>query len=91
MQKEISTTEFFRCPEFTLISTLVYLGFSIEALEPDPKIPGKIIAIFRRREELDKTLELFWSRQIKVEPISYWETVREVKGRIRSVTEQSNY
>lgn len=83
-QETLKTNDFFRCPEFTLICALVYFGFPIEAFEKDQKAPERVIAAFKRTDDLDQFLANFWNRQIKVEPISFWETVRQVKARIRA-------
>lgn len=88
MQKEITTKEYFKCSEFTLICTLAYLGFQIEAFEQDPKIPNKVSVVFKRVDDLDDVIECYWQKHITVEPVAYWEMVREIKGRIRSTIEQ---
>ncbi|MDD2732182.1 MAG: DUF5659 domain-containing protein [Candidatus Pacebacteria bacterium] len=82
-----NSNNLFKTSEFILICVLSCLGIPIEALERDCRNPDKVIAVFKKTESMDKILEDFWKRQIKVEPISFWATVREIKSRIRSEAE----
>ena len=87
MKKELdfnNIDNFFKTSEFTLMCVLSCLNFPIEAFARDGRNPQKVIAIFKRTASLDRTIEDFWKRQTKVEPISFWATVREIKSRIRS-------
>jgi len=87
MKKELdfnNQNNYFKTSEFTLMCVLSCLSFPIEAFARDPRSPEKVIAIFERTGKLDKAIEDFWARKIKVEPISFWATVREIKSRIRS-------
>lgn len=87
MKKELdfnNQNNFLKTSEFTLICVLSCLNFPIEAFARDPRNPEKVIAIFKRTEKLDKVIQDFWKREIKVEPISFWATAREIKSRIRS-------
>jgi len=49
-----------------LLATVVSLHFPIEATEKTNE--GKIIFYFKRSSELDKLIELFWKKQLKIEP-----------------------
>lgn len=80
----LKTKDTFRCSELPLISALAYFGFFPECYERDIKAPDKVVAIFVRSDELNKFLENYWQKQVKVEPASFWAMVREVKGRIRA-------
>ncbi len=87
MKKELdfnNQNNYFKTSEFTLICVLSCLNFPIEAFARDSRNPEKIIAIFQKTEKLSRAVENFWERKIKVEPISFWATVREIKSRIRS-------
>jgi len=85
MREEILTTQnHFRCSELTLIGTLAHFGFPVEAFERDPKSPERIAAIFRVTEELNEVCQKFWQGQLKVEPKQFWQSIREVKARMRT-------
>lgn len=75
-------TSFFQTSEFGLVATLLTLGFHVDHL--DNSNPNRVTFFFIQVDELAETLKKYWDGSLCVEPKSYWNTLRELKGRIRN-------
>ncbi len=73
----------FRTADFGVICTLNYLGFEFEGFERDDHNPNKVAVHFKQSSDLNNALKLLWSKQQSVEPLSFMETTRAVRGRLR--------
>ncbi|OGE36917.1 hypothetical protein A3D79_02250 [Candidatus Daviesbacteria bacterium RIFCSPHIGHO2_02_FULL_39_8] len=72
---------FYESNSLVLASTLVCLGFPLDSVTKNSD--GKTTFIFLRTDSnLDKVLESFWQRSLKVEPNSFFEAQRFLKSRI---------
>lgn len=71
---------YFSSSELSLCSALIVLGFTLHSLKKDT--PQKTIFIFEKSKELDTTVNDFWQRKIRLEPLAYFETTRYLKSRI---------
>lgn len=56
------------------------LFLPIEAI--DKTNPRLAYFTFRKSEELDRLIEAFWSRQLKVEPRAYFDQLKALKTRL---------
>jgi hypothetical protein len=72
--------EFFKSSDLSLISTLQIYGYQIEAM--DRSNEGKIIFLIKRDKELDDLIQAFWSRSLRVCPLTYFESLKATKARI---------
>ena len=82
--KILKINDYFRTPEFPLAVCLLHFGFSIEAFDRDPKTPSKLTFVFKRSEELEKLVEKFWKKELRIEPTSFYNISRELKSRMRA-------
>ena len=73
----------YKTADFGVICVLYYLGFELDGFERDARFSGKVAVYFKRSDELDSTLQSLWSKQLSVEPLSFLEITRAVKGRLR--------
>lgn len=71
---------YYETQSLSLASTLISLGLSLDSVVKDPE--GKATFIFPQTEELNQIIEIFWKRELKVEPNSFWEAQRFLKSRI---------
>lgn len=71
---------FYETQSLSLASTLVCLGIDLDSVIKDQQ--GKATFIFPQTKELNQATELFWKRELKVEPNSFWEAQRFLKSRI---------
>lgn len=72
--KQFSTSDFY------LGSVLVCLGFLIEALDKSNK--HRAVFLFKNTPELEKTVQAYWSKQLRIEPLELFESQRYLKNRI---------
>lgn len=80
MEEILKETDFLKSSDLSLIATVQLYDYQIEAM--DRSNPEKIIFIIKRDDELDKLIEAFWKRQLKVEPVAFFESLKLTKSRI---------
>lgn len=71
--KQFSTSDFY------LSSVLVCLGFLIESLDKSNK---RAIFLFKNTPDLEKTVQSYWNKQLRIEPLELFESQRYLKNRI---------
>lgn len=71
---------YYETQSLSLAATLVSLGLALDSVVKDPG--GKATFIFPQTKELNRIIELFWKRELKVEPNNFWEAQRFLKSRI---------
>lgn len=78
----VSLEKYFSTYDIFLSSTLVTLGFKIEALDKQNK--QKVEFCFIRENGLDETIQMYWARELRVEPQSFSANLKSLKNRIYS-------
>ncbi len=73
--------ELFQTSDYLLSSTLVSLGNPIESI--DRNNPQRILFYFKRTENLDEVVALFWKRELVIEPHTLHSAMKFIKTRIR--------
>lgn len=71
---------FYETQSLSLAATLICLGITLDSVTKDQEV--KATFIFPQTKELNQAIELFWKRELKVEPNSFWEAQRFLKSRI---------
>jgi len=81
MKNVLEEASCFRCQDMALASACQLFGFPIVAID---RQAGNKSAVFiiERKEGLDNLIEAFWTRELRVDPLSYWEHCRSVKNRL---------
>lgn len=74
--------KYFSTYDIFLSSTLVTLGFKIESLDKQNK--QKVEFCFIREKELDETIQMYWARELRIEPQSFSANLKSLKNRIYS-------
>lgn len=72
--------EFFETTDMPLIATLYYFGYKIDAI--DKSNPSRAVFLIIRDKKLDEITQGFWSHTLKVEPIAYFNSLKEIKTRL---------
>jgi len=80
MKKILKEGDFFNSSHLSLVATLQLYGYPIEAL--DRENPNKIQFVIKRDGNLDEIIQAFWSRSLVVEPLAYFESLKNIKSRI---------
>ncbi len=62
------------------LATAISLWFPIDSI--DRTSPHKVSFLFQRNEQLDELIESFWRREVRVEPLAYFNQLKVIKGRI---------
>lgn len=65
-----------------LSSTLVTLGFKVEAL--DKKNRRKVEFFFLRENGIDEAIQGYWARSLRIEPQAFAASLKSLKNRIYS-------
>ena len=79
--KTLKTDDYYSTSDLAL-ATAISLWYPIEAI--DKTNPHKATFLFRRDEKLDELLELYWKRELKVEPQLYFQQLKAIKTRLYS-------
>ena len=73
---------FFQTSDLGLTAALLTLNFIIDHF--DASNPTHIVFYFLQSRELSETYQNYWKGTLRVEPKTYWNTLREVKAQIRN-------
>ncbi|MFA7170179.1 MAG: DUF5659 domain-containing protein [Candidatus Paceibacterota bacterium] len=73
-------TDFYKTSDLPLVSALSCFGYQIESI--DKQNPTKAIFLIRRDERLDDLIQLYFTHQLKVEPLGFFNFLKEIKNRI---------
>lgn len=79
MIQRLRTDEIYECSDLA-ISAYLALWYPIEAI--DRTNPQKARFIFKRDKQMDKLIELFWRGQAQVNPLAYFNALKNVKARL---------
>lgn len=72
-------SDYFLSSDLALVATLS-LWFPIDSI--DKTDPTKSIFYFKRDPQLDETIQSFWKRQLKVEPLELISQLKIIKTRL---------
>jgi hypothetical protein len=76
--------QYFQTSELSLVAIMKLHGHQIEKME---KFGKKITFSFEPSDQLEKLVKDFWSHRLSVEPLAFFNSIREIKGLIY----QNNY
>jgi hypothetical protein len=80
MTQKLNENDYFKTSDLSLCATLGCLGYCVEAT--DKENPQKIKFLIRRDEYLDQLIQLFWAHGLTVDPLIYFNTLKELKSRV---------
>ncbi|MEI6190763.1 MAG: DUF5659 domain-containing protein [bacterium] len=72
--------DFFESSDLSLVSCLYYFGCKIEAINKNN--PSRAVFILKRDKGLDEVIQGFWSHSLQVDPLTYFNSLKEVKTRL---------
>ncbi len=79
---ELENERYFSTYDIFLCSTLVTLGFKIEALDKHNK--QRVEFCFNRGQQLDEAVQMYWAREVRLEPQAFAANLKSLKNRIYS-------
>ena len=80
MISKLSNQNYWRSSDLALCATLCCYGYCIETI--DRRNPSKAIFSIKKDERLDDLIQKYWAHQIQIEPMSYFNFLKEIKARI---------
>lgn len=81
MQKKLQEDAFFtKTSDISLCAALCYLGYQIKEIEQEPT--GRAIFCFEKDEKLTRVIKQYFSHELKVEPATYFNFLKEIKTQI---------
>ena len=72
----------FETSDLGLATALVTFGHPLEALNRND--PHRVVFSFTRTAGLDEVVQEFWQRNLKIEPLAYFNNIKLMKNRIYS-------
>lgn len=82
MTKVLTQDDYFESSDLALCATLCCCGYRIEAI--NKQNPKKAIFLIKRDGQLDDLIQKYWTHQLKVEPMSFFNFLKEIKARVYS-------
>ncbi len=79
-QKILKEEDYFESPDLSLCATLCCFGYGIECI--NRQNPQKAIFLIKKDEQLDDLLKKYWAHQLKVDPLVFFNFLKEIKARI---------
>lgn len=83
MTKILEERDYFKTTDICLCAALCYCGYQVEAI--DKQDPSKVIFLIERDEELDGLIQLYFTHQFRVEPLKFFNSLKEIKIRIHNI------
>jgi len=81
MFEEKTNAELYETSNIVLAGFLLYSGFKLWGIKKDTKENRKVF-VFERSDGFDKTLEIFWKKEAKVDPENFFLIIKALKSRI---------
>ena len=83
MSKILQEKVFYRSSDISMISAMLCYEYSIEKIERQDT--GKAFFLIEKDEKLENLIKLFFAHKLKVDPLSYFNFLKETKTRIYNI------
>ena len=80
MNKYLNESGFMEITDINLATCAYYFGFKIDSI--DKTNPSRAVFIIERDANLDSLIEGFWSKTLLVDPLTYFNCLKEIKTRL---------
>lgn len=80
MSKTLQEKDYFKSTDICLCAALCCYGYQIETI--DRQNPSKAVFLIKKNEQSDDLIQLYFTHQLKVEPLSFFNFLKEIKTRI---------
>lgn len=80
MTKKLQTQNHFQSSDISLCAALYSYGYALEAI--DKSNPSKAIFSIKKDEKIDEVIQQYWTHKLLVEPMSFFNSLREIKNRL---------
>jgi hypothetical protein len=79
MKRKICENDVFRTSDLSLAAT-IYLFTPLVGI--DKQNPHRSEFLFARNAELDRLIEAYWRREMRIDPKAYFDALRAIKARL---------
>ena len=83
MANKLLEKDFFRTSDIALCSALCCYGYQVEAV--DRQNPAKAVFLIQQDERLEDLIQLYFTHKLKVEPLGFFNFLKEIKTRIYNI------
>ena len=83
MSEILRENDYLKTSDISLCSALCCYGYQIEAI--DRQNQSKAVFLTKRDVNLDGLMQLYFTHQLKVEPLSFFNFLKEIKTRIYNI------
>ena len=83
MKEILNEKNLIRLSDIALCSALCACGYNIEKIQKQSS--GKAIFLIRKDEKLDDLIKKFFNHKLKVDALSYFNFLKEIKTRIYTI------
>lgn len=80
MTKTLKENDYYKTTDIALVSALCCYKYQIE--EIDKQNPSKAIFLIKRDDLLDNLIQQYFIHQLRVDPASFFNFLKEIKTRI---------
>lgn len=80
MNKLLKSNDYFQSSDLALCAALCCYEYKIENITKDSS--RRAVFLIKKDEQLENLIKKFWSHQLKVDPLSYFNFLKEIKSRI---------
>ena len=81
MNNQLITENYYSTSDLSL-ATSISLFYPLDSI--DKKNPYKAEFLFKRDDSLDKLIEAYWKRELKIEPQAFFAQLKFIKSRLYS-------
>ncbi len=81
--KQIKEKDLLQSTDISLVSALYYFGYKINAI--DKTNSARAVFYIERDENIDDLIQSFWSHTLTCDPLTYFNSLKEVKTRLYGV------
>lgn len=84
MKELLKEKDYYKTSDLSLASALISLGYPIEAIERNNP-SERATFLIKRDDELDNLIQLYFTGQLRVEPLSYFNNLKNLKTRLYNI------
>ena len=77
--KLLKQNEYFQSSDLALCAAICCYGYEIDNIVKDSQ---KAVFLIKKDEQLENLIKKFWSHQLKVDALGYFNFLKEIKSRI---------
>jgi len=82
MKNQLTNEKYTKTSDLALAACLCFFGYSIGDIDKTNR--NKALFLIENDEKIDDYIEKFWRHELKVEPVAFFNLIKEIKTRLYS-------